>query len=203
MSVEACYAEDEDSSGSSSSWFQRLRKAVPRMTEISDSEDSDGTPSEMPLPNAVLTVGHAYGNCNPCVLFSTRRGCSRGHGCSYCHMPHVDKQKTPHRPRKQTRDKYKQTIVRLLSENQDDVDRAQHQLQELCRRSPYLRSLLQGLLDGDRSRWDTANVPSVNHEGAVVRLPGRQPPSLSPSKTASSSDEVDTGSANKGSQTNK
>mmetsp|Transcript_62188 Transcript_62188/g.116363 ORF Transcript_62188/g.116363 Transcript_62188/m.116363 type:complete len:214 (-) Transcript_62188:172-813(-) len=177
--------ESTESSGSSSSWFQRLRSTVSILSSDSENADewSDRSHNGVP-PEAVLPVGHEFGNCNPCVLFSTRRGCNRGDSCPYCHMPHADKQKAPHRPRKQTRDKYKQTIFKLLSENEDDVDRAQDQLQELSRRSPYMRNLLQGILDSPAgfAAEDFSTLPIVNATGAFLRIPGPQPTSL-PSAT--------------------
>jgi len=92
--------------------------------------------------------------------------------------------KVPHRPRKQTRDKYRLAIHKVIRDHEDSVQKAHDELQEMARRSPYLRNLLHGILNAmatPESRITT------NSEGAVLRTPGPQPkrspeppPGLSP-----------------------
>ncbi|CAE7293035.1 unnamed protein product, partial [Symbiodinium sp. KB8] len=77
----------------------------------SDSDDDDLRPGR--------AGSHETGNCNPCVLIASRVGCVRGDSCSYCHLPHPEKMKVPHRPRKQTRDKYRLAIHKVIRDHED------------------------------------------------------------------------------------
>ncbi|OLQ12519.1 hypothetical protein AK812_SmicGene3593 [Symbiodinium microadriaticum] len=108
-----------------------------------------------------------------------------GGSCNYCHEQHLDKPKVAKRPRKQTRDKYKQLVLQFLEEQQDNVEEAQEEMQALAERSPYLRNLIQGLLDSPHEAEQllgekAAPVPTTNAAGAFVRTPGPQPALLPP-----------------------
>ena len=134
-SLRRCRTTEEGGSSSSSSWFSQLRHTVTAV--LSDLEPSDdighrppgfssgessptsGMTSRVRLSEA--TILHSTGSCNPCVLLGTKRGCIRGNSCRYCHLEHTEKLKVPKRPRKQTRDKYKMLVVKLLAENEDLV----------------------------------------------------------------------------------
>eukprot|EP00438_Fugacium_kawagutii_P021226 Skav220505 [mRNA] locus=scaffold4697:94428:100653:- [translate_table: standard] len=91
-------------------------------------------------------LNHQRGRCDPCV-FVTSIGCPKGDACHYCHFPHGEV-KTTHRPRKQTRDKYKADLQELLQRHQGNLEEIHSQLQAEARKNPYVRKLLQGYLDG-------------------------------------------------------
>ncbi|CAE7273592.1 hypothetical protein AK812_SmicGene1606 [Symbiodinium microadriaticum] len=179
-------ADSEISGSSSSSWFhQLLDKVKSSVTGQSSpasrrsSEFSSGG-SEKQVPVEAKPPSHENGTCNPCVLVASRMGCRQGDQCLYCHQPHPEKMKVPHRPRKQTRDKYKLAIHKVIQDHEDSVEKAQEDLQEMARRSPYLRNLLHGILNAMSSAPAESQI-TTNSEGAVLRTPGPQPmPPLGP-----------------------
>ena len=93
-------------------------------------------------------LAHENGTCDPCIFFSTRIGCSRGSLCRYCHLEHSETGpgRASHRPRKQTRDKFKAAVQELLQSGVPLAD-VHDDLQAEARKSPYVRKLLQGYLD--------------------------------------------------------
>lgn len=129
----------------------------------------DGAGASLP-PAEEEQDEHANGSCNPCVFYTIHRGCSKGDQCCYCHLPHEDRQKPAHRPRKQTREKYKQTVQSILEAYQDQPDLLHDQLQELAKKSPYIRAFLSGYLESVFS-------PPAATGGAYIRTPGLQPAS--------------------------
>lgn len=119
-------------------------------------------------------LAHENGTCDPCVFFSTRIGCGRGQACRYCHLEHSETGpgRTSHRPRKQTRDKFKATVQELLQKGLPLAD-VHDDLQAEARKSPYVRKLLQGYLDEGKPFDDGTELqvttPSFGY-GSVSQL---------------------------------
>eukprot|EP00435_Cladocopium_sp_Y103_P015062 s141_g3.t1 len=159
------------SSRSSSGWFAVLqddlmngptKRGLPGLPDIlpnfltADSEGTTDTERAESLPQPEHPVveivtkytsdRHEKGRCDPCVFF-TSVGCSKGVGCPYCHLPHGEVKST-HRPRKQTRDKYKADLQDLLLQHDGRLEEIHAELQAEARKNPYVRKLLQGYLDG-------------------------------------------------------
>ncbi|CAE7437162.1 unnamed protein product [Symbiodinium natans] len=144
---------EELSGSSSSSWFHALRDSVqaalsdtPGASPVlsSDSEEDE----DAPAPSGPSTRSAAPSRPNQCILHWSRHGCRSGDACKYCHRtPPLSKSKSLHRPRKQTRDKYKAAIYNVIRKHEDDLQRAQDELQEMAHKSPYLRILLHGILN--------------------------------------------------------
>ncbi|CAE7031192.1 unnamed protein product, partial [Symbiodinium sp. CCMP2456] len=173
-------ADSEISGSSSSSWFHLLLDAVKSSVAHSSpasrrSSESSSGGSEKQVPVEAKPPSHENGTCNPCVLVASRMGCRQADQCLYCHQPHPEKMKVPHRPRKQTRDKYKLAIHKIIQDHEDSVEKAQEDLQEMARRSPYLRNLLHGILNAMSAAPAEDSQITTNSEGAVLRTPGPQP----------------------------
>lgn len=123
---------------------------------------------------------HENGNCDPCVFFSTNRGCLKGARCRYCHLSHPnwekDKNKAAHRPRKQTRGKFKAAVHELLQASDGRLEQIHDELQAEARKSPYVRKLLQGYLDvefdGQLSFPAPYNFVPLRSAEASERMPG-------------------------------
>ena len=60
-----------------------------------------------------------------------------------------EKVKAAHRPRKQTRDKFKAAVTEILQANEGKLELAHDELQAEARKSPYVRKLLQGYLESE------------------------------------------------------
>ena len=117
-------ADSEISGSSSSSWFHLLLDKVKSSvtgqsspaSRRSSEFSSGGSEKQVAVP--AKPPSHENGTCNPCVLIASRMGCRQGDRCLYCHQPHPEK-KVPHRPRKQTRDKYKLAIHKVIQDHED------------------------------------------------------------------------------------
>lgn len=117
-------------------------------------------------------VSHDNEVCDPCVFITTIRGCPKGARCRYCHFSHEnfgEKAKTTHRPRKQTRDKFKADVQELLQASEGRLEQIHDELQAEARKSTYVRKLLQGYLDVE---FDSQlSFPEAPHHFVPVRLP--------------------------------
>ena len=114
------------------------------------------------MDNANVSADHKNGTCDPCVFFNSSRGCSKGTACRFCHLGNhinLDKVKAIQRPRKQTRDKYKTVVQKLLQQMELNPDKAHEELQAEANKSSYVRKLLQGYLDGNESMLDLEPLP--------------------------------------------
>ncbi|CAJ1336728.1 unnamed protein product [Effrenium voratum] len=140
-------------SRSSSGWFGLLEGWT-------DQDDLDDLPDPDDKAGQELSL-HDLGSCEPCVLSSSVRGCLKGEACPYCHESHADKM-SAHRPRKQTRDKFKQSVKELLAAHKGDVEEIHEKLQDEARKSPYVRKLLQGYLDGADSDFLFFTPPGLS-----------------------------------------
>ncbi|CAJ1387471.1 unnamed protein product [Effrenium voratum] len=156
-------AASPSSSRSSSGWFGLLQESL--LLEESLLQESlldhiDNDPESLHTFNVGTSTSsrridgsdHDNGTCDPCVLFSSSHGCAKGQSCRYCHLtPHApaEKIKAAHRPRKQTRDKFKTSVQEMLQAHKGRVEEIHHELQAEARKSPYVRKLLQGYLDED------------------------------------------------------
>lgn len=183
------------SSRSSSGWFAVLQddlmngpqRVLPKLPDVLPNfltADSEGTtdtdraeslpqpeqPGSQPVEVTKYTSDrHEKGRCDPCVFF-TSVGCSKGVGCPYCHFPHGEVKST-HRPRKQTRDKYKADLQELLLQHDGRLEEIHVELQAEARKNPYVRKLLQGYLDG-REQDEGMPVPRPLPSAAVRPGPG-------------------------------
>ncbi|CAK0846164.1 unnamed protein product [Prorocentrum cordatum] len=54
---------------------------------------------------------HAAGTCKPCLYFGTKRGCSNGVQCGFCHLPHAIKRRP--RPSKAVREQCRKRLEML------------------------------------------------------------------------------------------
>ena len=129
------------------------------------------------MDNANVSADHKNGTCDPCVFFSSSRGCSKGTACRFCHLgnhTNLDKAKAIQRPRKQTRDKYKSVVQKLLQQMELNPDKAHEELQAEANKSSYVRKLLQGYLDGNESMLDLEPLPQFPM--AYSPMPFRPPP---------------------------
>ena len=129
------------------------------------------------MDNANVSADHKNGTCDPCVFFSSSRGCSKGTACRFCHLGNhinLDKAKAIQRPRKQTRDKYKSVVQKLLQQMELNPDKAHEELQAEANKSSYVRKLLQGYLDGNESMLDLEPLPQFPM--AYSPMPFRPPP---------------------------
>jgi len=70
--------------------------------DTESTADSTNAPSEeaVQLPS-IGSVGHAEGLCRPCHYGPTKRGCSLGKDCDFCHFVHPKrcKKRAPHSER--------------------------------------------------------------------------------------------------------
>ncbi|CAE7226806.1 unnamed protein product, partial [Symbiodinium necroappetens] len=66
--------------------------------------------------------------CDPCLLFFSRRGCTKGSACHYCHLDHPHFQRAARRPRRQARERYKRSVLQLLH-SQLDLEQIHDELQ--------------------------------------------------------------------------
>ena len=131
------------------------------------------------MDNARVSMDHKNGTCDPCIFFSSQRGCVKGSACPYCHLGNhfvSEKVKAIHRPRKQTRDKYKSVVQKLLQQLELNPDQIHEELQSEARKSPYVRKLLQGYLDGTDLMLDPDTVPTFH----MVYAPAYSPMALPP-----------------------
>ena len=176
-------ALDGDSS-SSSSWFIHLQHIITDV--LSDSSSSPelalGEVQAVRVSPSEAWRAHQEGNCNPCVLFVTQQGCKRSDNCRYCHMDHTNKKPASKRPRKHNRDKHKAQVHQFLQEQgerlQEEQD-AQDRLQELAEKNIFIRNMLQVILDGlveERLLATQLPIPATSSSGALLRVPGPQPP---------------------------
>eukprot|EP00439_Symbiodinium_sp_Y106_P005444 s1615_g1.t1 len=83
--------------------------------------------------------------CDPCLFFFSRRGCTKGSACGYCHFDHSHLQRA-RRPRRRARERYKRSVLQLLH-SQVDLEQIHDELQESSRKNPYLRNFFQEFLD--------------------------------------------------------
>ena len=110
---------------------------------------------------------HLDGNCSPCVFFTSQHGCTNGHSCSYCHMPH-EEDSCP-RPRKQTRDKIKERILQLFIANPANLH---DELQSEARQHPYALRIIRGYLQDEIAiTWDDSDLQAKwRPEGLVFSV---------------------------------
>lgn len=87
---------------------------------------------------------HANGTCQPCLFFASQHGCVRGDVCEYCHLEH--QANSSPRPRKQTRDKIKERVLRIFRENSSNLH---DELQAEARWHPYAVKITQGFLEDE------------------------------------------------------
>jgi len=82
-----------------------------RDVERSQEDNSD---VEKPVGSSL----HPSGRCKPCRFVLTRRGCTSGDDCKFCHLPHdvgeIPKRKA--RPGKTTRDSFKKFCAKQKAE---------------------------------------------------------------------------------------
>ncbi|CAK9044031.1 unnamed protein product [Durusdinium trenchii] len=99
-----------------------------------------------------MTQEHNDGTCEPCLFFTSKRGCANGRSCGFCHLSHVAR--SAPRPRKQTRDKIKEMVEEMFTVGGPDLHK---RLQEEAKKHTYAMSIIQGYLDMD-------NLPAVDLE---------------------------------------
>ncbi|CAJ1338788.1 unnamed protein product [Effrenium voratum] len=114
---------------------------IPRTTtceDVSDPAIVTRESSTEPSPTQTST--------DPCVFFSSQRGCALGAACGFRHGAG---EITGPRPRKVTRDKLKAVIARVCKNLEDPNTHAK--LQKLAGGCHYLRSLIIQKLNDDAS----------------------------------------------------
>eukprot|EP00435_Cladocopium_sp_Y103_P009561 s4621_g2.t1 len=100
-------------------------------------------------PRALVVAQHLQGICNPCVFYDSLLGCDKGVACNFCHSDDLHQYPQQHRPRKGTRDKFKERIAQCFQQPTDEIHPA---LQALAERNPYVRGLIRGFLDEEAER---------------------------------------------------
>ncbi|CAK9070193.1 unnamed protein product [Durusdinium trenchii] len=83
------------------------------------------------------------GNAEPCVFVSSLRGCAKGDGCRFSHLPHSEDSIT--RPRKARRQHMKERILQCFAGS--NFDAMQEALQQEAQRHPYAGRVIQGYLN--------------------------------------------------------
>lgn len=114
--------------------------------------------------------------CDPCLFFFSRRGCTKGSACGYCHFDHSHLQRA-RRPRRRARERYKRSVLQLLH-SQVDLEQIHDELQESSRKNPYLRNFFQEFLDKPddeqaEASWSVGSARSAACTPAP-RVPGLQ-----------------------------
>ncbi|CAK9061081.1 Dynein regulatory complex subunit 2 (Coiled-coil domain-containing protein 65 homolog) (Flagellar-associated protein 250) [Durusdinium trenchii] len=120
-------------------------------SEAGPAAESAREPTPEPAgPAAEVSQEHMDGECEPCVFFTSKRGCATGSLCAYCHLEHPVR--SAPRPRKQTRDKIKERIEEIFIAGGPDM---QAQLQAEAKLQAYAWSIIQGYLDSETvPRWN-------------------------------------------------
>ena len=130
------------------------------------------------MDNANVSADHKNGTCDPCVFFSSSRGCAKGTACRFCHLGNhftLEKAKAIQRPRKQTRDKYKSVVQKLLQQMELNPEKAHEELQAEANKSSYVRKLLQGYLMATNRCSISNHCPSFQWPTAPCHLDHRFP----------------------------
>lgn len=103
-----------------------------------------------PMQGAMRGIGGAPGHhahakkaCKPCVFAASRTGCASTI-CEFCHDHHFSC--GGRRPRKETRERFKEAVASVFARQMDFNDRCQI-LQAMAQQSPYMRGIIVGRLD--------------------------------------------------------
>lgn len=103
-----------------------------------------------PMQGAMRGIGGAPGHhahakkaCKPYVFAASRTGCASTI-CEFCHDHHFSC--GGRRPRKETRERFKEAVASVFARQMDFNDRCQI-LQAMAQQSPYMRGIIVGRLD--------------------------------------------------------
>ncbi|CAE7277271.1 unnamed protein product [Symbiodinium natans] len=113
------------------------------------SEDVSGADPVVELAEAQSTEQDCK-DCNPCIFLASSGGCLHGASCKFCHMHSAKKDgAAKKRARKQTRDKYKAEVLKLLGGNREEMQAQQDQLQHLAKNNAFVRAFALACLETD------------------------------------------------------
>ena len=99
---------------------------VAELVEEMPEENEEDVQNAAGATGTVGTLGgttgaqHIAGLCNPCVYFASLRGCPWP-ACMFCHLRHGGAAEK-RRPRKQTRDAYKEKVVEIWEQQVRDLE---------------------------------------------------------------------------------
>lgn len=122
---------------------------------VPDEDSSNASPNNetVQLPS-IGSVGHAEGLCRPCHYAPTKRGCSLGKDCDFCHFVHPKrcKKRAPHSERGEAL-----VLVQAVYDAERGGDAKEQHLAEAKllmfvspnpRRAAYASAVLRGLRSG-------------------------------------------------------
>jgi len=95
------------------------------------------------IGGAPVHNAHAKKACRPCVFAASRTGCANTI-CEFCHDHPFSS--SGRRPRKETRERCKETVESVFTRQMDLKVRGQI-LQAMAQQSPYMRGIIVGRLD--------------------------------------------------------
>jgi len=115
-------------------------------------EADDMSPENIVYSWSAGSTNHAAKKCTPCIHFTTKTGCKHGESCRFCHLEHTeDTKRGRHRPCKATRNQCKQLLSQMNDLYKDDPEQKRIAYQTLAEQSPYMKSLLKGVLDPEEA----------------------------------------------------
>lgn len=133
--------------------MEKVAAVQAKIRELTQSDPmlgEDGPPPEIVYGWSQGSANHDNGKCTPCIHFTTRAGCKHAEACRFCHLEHgEDARRGRHRPCKATRNQCKQLLAQMNDLYKDDPEQKQQAYLKLAQQSPYMKSLLKGVLDSE------------------------------------------------------
>ncbi|CAE7192631.1 unnamed protein product [Symbiodinium natans] len=121
-------------------------------------------------PGAGLPEAGDCSDCNPCVFFASAKGCVHGVTCRFCHAHPAKRDGPAKRARKDTRDKLKARVLRLIGSREEmQSQEGQDELQRMAKHNPFVRAFILGCLDG---AVPTAQAEIPAEDRARILQPG-------------------------------
>lgn len=133
--------------------MEKVAAVQAKIRELTQSDPmlgEDGPPPEIVYGWSQGSANHDNGKCTPCIHFTTRAGCKHAEACRFCHLEHGEEaRRGRHRPCKATRNQCKQLLAQMNDLYKDDPEQKQQAYLKLAQQSPYMKSLLKGVLDSE------------------------------------------------------
>jgi len=153
--------------------MEKVAAVQAKIRELTQSDpmlSDDGPPPEITYGWSQGSANHESGKCTPCIHFTTRAGCKHAEACRFCHLEHgEDARRGRHRPCKATRNQCKQLLAQMNELYQDDPEQKRQAYIKLSQQSPYMKSLLKGVLESEEPVEETPAAAS-----SAPRKPGLQ-----------------------------
>eukprot|EP00435_Cladocopium_sp_Y103_P041204 s156_g11.t1 len=152
---------------------ERMAQVQAKIRELTQNdpmlsgEGDDMPPADIVYSWSAGSANHAAKKCTPCIHFTTKAGCKHGDACRFCHLEHTeDSKRGRHRPCKATRNQCKHLLSQMNDLYKDDPEQKRIAYQTLAEQSPYMKSLLKGVLDPEEaSALDAPRRPGLQQDG--------------------------------------